>query len=223
MCFSASSSFTAAFFLLSVGALTVLRIKNRSQLMFSLIPFLFGIQQACEGIVWLTLNTPDSFLHKAAAFLFLIFAITVWPIWIPISIFCFEKGIRKILLFILSIIGALVAIYVSYFMMKNGVTVMPMENSIFYNIGDVDPFSPKLDIIIYCLPTILPFLITKMPYAKLAGLTILGSLLIAYYFKYETFGSVWCFFAAILSIFVLFCLDAMNKNNHQYSNLEDLV
>src|SRR3990167_5604809 len=161
MCFSASSSFTAAFFLLSVGALTVLRKKNRSQLMFSLIPFLFGIQQACEGIVWLTLNTPDSFLHKAAAFLFLIFAITVWPIWIPISIFCFEKGIRKIL----------------------------------------------------------PFLITKMPYAKLAGLTILGSLLIAYYFKYETFGSVWCFFAAILSIFVLFCLDAMNKNNHQYSNL----
>jgi hypothetical protein len=224
MCFSASSSFTAAFFLLSIGTLTISKIRDKSQLMFAMIPFLFGIQQATEGVVWLTIANPNSFLNQTSAFIFLIFATVIWPFWVPASIFSFEKGARKILLLILTLLGTIISIYVGYFMIKNGINVKQINYSIFYNIGDISPFLEEISILIYCIPTIIPFFITKMPYAKTAGVSIITSLLIAYFFKRATFGSVWCFFAAVVSVFVLFCLDAMNKDNgNRFTTLKDLV
>src|SRR3990167_199518 len=224
MCFSASSSFTATFFLISIGALALSRIKDKSQILLASIPFLFGIQQAFEGIVWLTISDPNCLAHKISAFLFLIFAMVVWPIYIPISLGLIETGIRRIVLFLLSLFGVAISVYLLYFIIINGITTVQIKNSIFYNIGKIVQFPPQIDVLIYCIPTILPFFISRIKYTKIAGVSIFLSMIVAYYVKEETFGSIWCFFAALLSMFILFLIRELNEEScDDRSTIDDIV
>lgn len=50
MCFSASASF---------GVASIKKTHHPSQLLFASIPFIFGVQQIAEGLLWLTLSNPD--------------------------------------------------------------------------------------------------------------------------------------------------------------------
>src|SRR3990167_867760 len=224
MCFSASSSFTATFFLVSIGILTLSKTKDKSQIMLASIPFFFGIQQAFEGIVWLTISDPSCLAHKISAFLFLIFAMGVWPMYIPISFALLETGFRKIILFLLELIGMAISAYLIYFMIINGITTVQIKHSIFYNIGKIVQFSPQIDVLIYCIPTILPFFISRIKYTKIVGASIFISMIVAYYVKEETFGSIWCFFAALLSIFILFLIRELNEEScDDRSTIDDIV
>lgn len=211
MCFSASSSFTAAFLLTGIGAYSIKHRPNNKALMFASIPLLFGIQQACEGLVWLTINNPN-LLNKIATNIFLIFALIIWPIWIPLSLLQLDTGkIKKILKLIL-LFGIAIAILISYKLILQPAIAVPMCNSIYYLMGNLDLFLPeKILILIYCIPIILPLFVTKISHVKIGGLALITSLFVSYFFKYETFGSTWCFFAALLSIFVLWSLSGMKK------------
>ena len=59
MCFSASASFTAAAFLIPTGGYCVysaIELKRFHYLALALIPIFFGVQQAIEGGVWLSMT-----------------------------------------------------------------------------------------------------------------------------------------------------------------------
>lgn len=211
MCFSASSSFTASVLLSGIGILALKNNRNKTLMMVASIPLLFGIQQFFEGIVWLTINNPNDWLHKFAAYIFLFFATALWPVWVPLALAQYDKGKIQKILYGISVIGFAIAGYVLYKLLNEPTYATQVKNSIFYYIGNVDPFVPHYGIIIYSIPTILPFFITKLPLAKIGGTAIAISLLVAYHIKNETFTSVWCFFSAVLSIFILFSLDKANQ------------
>ena len=52
MCFSAAASFTAGAALSVVGVITVRRSRGAVELPLALVPLLFGIQQITEGVLW---------------------------------------------------------------------------------------------------------------------------------------------------------------------------
>ena len=56
MCFSATASFTAGTALTAVGGLTVRKSRGKAELPLALVPLLFGIQQLTEGVLWLSLR-----------------------------------------------------------------------------------------------------------------------------------------------------------------------
>ena len=95
MCFSATASFAASG-ALTVSLVSAVRIKRRSLLMLALMPLLFAIQQAAEGLVWLTVaskqHTP---LHHFGVYAFLAVALVVWPIWLPVSLLLAEQQPRR--------------------------------------------------------------------------------------------------------------------------------
>ncbi|KTD57119.1 hypothetical protein Lsai_1723 [Legionella sainthelensi] len=55
MCFSASASFTAAGVIAAVGICSLLKARTYPLFLFALTPLFFAVQQALEGIVWITL------------------------------------------------------------------------------------------------------------------------------------------------------------------------
>ena len=59
MCFSAGASFTAGVVLSAVGVANHRKAKKPSQRLLALIPFLFGLQQVAEGVLWVTLRSSD--------------------------------------------------------------------------------------------------------------------------------------------------------------------
>jgi len=96
MCFSAEASFAVAGVLTVVGWYTNKCVKTKQQKPFALIPWLFAIQQAAEGFVWLSAKGHIALCWGLyASYIFLLFALAIWPVWIPFSLLALERGHSK--------------------------------------------------------------------------------------------------------------------------------
>lgn len=172
--------------------------KDKRSLPFASIPLLFGIQQAIEGVVWISFGS--AFWNTLSTYAYSMFSHVLWPVFVPISVLLLETDpVRKKILTMFSVVGSAVGVYLLYFLVTDPVTAHVVNNSIAYH-------SPHL----YVLPTILLYLIatcgsclvSSHKLVRIFGAVLLVSFGIAAWFYTETFFSVWCFFAAVLSVFV---------------------
>lgn len=212
MCFSAGASFAAAGTLSAISLLSIQRITRKKELLpIPLTPLFLGIQQACEGLVWVTINNGDttSLIHLASMYSFLFFAGMFWPIWIPGSLYYMEKKYkRKQLLCGLIIIGSIVSLFLLYHWILQTTGARVINHHIDYPVADYPngTMGTMSDIIahiinaLYGVATITPFFVSSVPYMKILGAMIGISGLITYIFYLIAFPSVWCFFAALCSI-----------------------
>jgi len=213
MCFSATSSFSAAALLTAGGIFAIKNTPSKQYYLLAIIPLLFAIQQASEGIVWLTYNNIKmAVLTNAAAHVFLIFAFLIWPLWIPSSLFFLEKSkFRKKLLGIIFIIGILLFLTGLYTISFYKETVNISVHNIQYHINYPNFISTNFYLIIYACTTILPFFISSLKEGTISGSFLFLSLIFTYLFMLNTFISVWCFFAAIISLMILVILRKNKK------------
>ena len=198
MCFSAAASFAAGGTLSVVGGLTIAKVRKKSELSFASIPLLFGIQQAIEGAVWVSYGSP--ILNTIATYAYSMFSHVLWPIFIPFSVLMIETDpIRKKILRLFSFMGLAVGLYLLYFILVDPVTAHVVNNSIAYH-------SPHLYVYLimalYLVTTCGSCLVSSHKIINIFGVVLFISFAIAAWFFTETFFSVWCFFAAILSIIV---------------------
>ncbi len=216
MCFSAQASFATSAILLLIGLRSITQVKSLRQVMLASIPLLFSIQQLCEGILWLTLSHNTlPLLSMIATYSFLFFALIIWPIWIPATLFMIEKNefSRKILS-VLTIIGSAISCYFLYSLIMQGSSAQIIGNHIFYNFY-VSFFQIQQETmaLFYCIPVVGSFFIASMPLLKFFGIALLVSILITITFWKFYFTSVWCFFAAVLSILTIIALKQTNMRS----------
>ncbi|MDP1879665.1 MAG: hypothetical protein Q8K60_01835 [Parachlamydiaceae bacterium] len=197
MCFSTEASFTAAAGLGIVGILTLKKCKSKSLYFLASIPLLFAIQQLSEGFLWLHFNQLiDSkiFFKKSISF-FLIFAFLIWPIWIPLSLYLPEKiQWRRILIGLNLFCGIILAAVNLYYSLQQDINVQLINHSIQY-LGN----TPS-QYYIYPVVVLLPFFLSSLRNAWIFGILTALAFIVAEYYYMETFVSVWCFFAAIVSL-----------------------
>ena len=197
MCFSTEASFTAALVLGATGGMTLKNSSFRSQFFLAAIPLLFAFQQLSEGTIWLHIsqNIGSNTLFINAQRTFLIFAFLVWPIWIPLSFAAVEQvPWRRYLLYLNLACGtALVLLNLSFAANQNP-SVQVVNHSLQY-IG----IAPSQNLI-YPLIVLLPCFLSSLKSVWIFGIFILFAYMIADYFYETTFVSVWCFFAAIVSL-----------------------
>ena len=205
MCYSAPVSFILSGVLTVVGALTIASVKNKSHLMFASIPLLFAVQQAAEGVVWLACCQPQYGCYTGqATYVFLFFAFVIWPCWMPLSLWMMEKNpMSKKILKALCVLGAMYGAYTTIMMMLYNVHADVAGHSIRYNIVGYNGFLWILDFLMYQIPTVLPFFVSRVPGVWIIGSAVTGSLIFTYYFMQATLVSVWCFFAAAISMMIL--------------------
>ena len=92
MCFSAGASFAGGAVISAVGVITQRKVKKPEQRLFAVIPLLFGLQQFAEGVLWVTLRSGGGdLLQSAAMYIFLITALVIWPVMIPLSLWFMEE------------------------------------------------------------------------------------------------------------------------------------
>lgn len=198
MCFSATASFVAGGALSAGGVLTLSKTRTKREVPFAGIPLLFGIQQAIEGIVWLSFGSP--LLKTIATYAFSMFSHVLWPIFVPIAILLLEKDpVRKKILRVFVGIGSAVGIYLFYFILADGITAEIMNGSISY---DAPHLYISFVLMLYVFATCVSSFISSQRIINIFGSVMLTSFLIAGWFFAETLISVWCFFAAVLSIII---------------------
>lgn len=208
MCFSATASLVAGGALSVTGGLTMMQAKTKSELPFASIPLLFGIQQAIEGVVWLSFGVP--LLHTIATYAYMTFSHVLWPIFVPVSIMLLEKDpFRKKILWMISFAGLAVGAYLAYYIITDVVTVQVINRSLCYYSSDSYPL---LVIMFYLLATCGSCFFSSHRIINLFGLVLSLSFIIAAWFFFQTFFSVWCFLAAILSVLVYWYFKREERN-----------
>jgi hypothetical protein len=207
MCFSTEVSFTASAGLAVIGIKTIL-VNNKKTRLLSYMPIIFSIHQFTEGMNWLFLSEGQSFIKTFFVHLYAYIQYVLWPIYIPLACYFLEIDNRKKRKLFHGVFVALGVGYAASWassMIQGDVIVRQICNpdcaGLIYLINF--PSSLHLWKLIYLTIITLPALISSYKSVKLFGfLTALAWLGSNVYFI-RSFGSTWCFFAAILSCIVL--------------------
>ncbi|MHB8508341.1 MAG: DUF6629 family protein [Candidatus Dormibacteria bacterium] len=199
MCFSATASFTAGTALTAVGGLTLSRSRGKAELPIAVVPLLFGAQQLTEGVLWLSLGH-NALLASVATYIFSVFSHVLWPIFVPFAILLVETvRWRRRAIGVFEVLGLGVGIFLLYFIVRFPVTARILGHSISYD-------SPHFFIIgvlvTYLLATCVSGLFSSHRCINTFGVLAFLLAVLAYVVSVSTFISVWCFFAAVLSLLV---------------------
>ena len=206
MCFSATGSFGVAAVIAGIGAVALTQDKPPSHKMLAAVPLLFAAQQVAEGVVWMTIDHPaDARAQGIAVALFLSFALVGWPIWVPISLYAAERNPRRRrVLAVLSWTGVAVGLYATVLLLRGQPTAHVAGHSIAYSYKERGPaLVLALYLPGYVLPTVVPFFVSTISRAKIMGAVLVLSLLATFVIERQALTSVWCFFAAILSVLIV--------------------
>ena len=217
MCFSPEASFTASFALFAIGILTISRIHSPRHLMIAMIPLLFSLQQACEGMLWLILDQPNLWLWQTIfKYGFLTFAFLVWPIWLPSSLFLVEtNSTRRLLLGLCASLGIIWAVYMLYVFIQTGAYVALGCYHIYYSIN-IPLITTGMGLVLYNLATILPLFIASVPKMWIFGIFAFLSCILSLVMWTQFFISIWCFFAALISLLVYATVQYLPASKQPY-------
>jgi len=203
MCFSAGASFGAGAVLTVIGVVSIKKTHRASQLLFASIPFVFGVQQIAEGVLWRTLPNPDYLnTQKIFTYIFLFFAQVLWPLWVPIAILLLEKNAtRKIIQKVWVVAGLMVGLYLAYCLMVFHVEAKIVGHHIAY-LQDYPDSLRKYVILLYAFATIVPPFFSHIRRMWMLGISILIAYVVTAVFYSHYILSVWCFFSSIISLSV---------------------
>ena len=211
MCFSATASFTVAAILVPVGGYCLVKARGagREWLAFAAYPLAFGIQQAIEGLVWQGIDGADPGLVDAAARGYTFFSHFFWLFWVPFSVWLVETGtMRRKLLLLLTVFGAVygLSMYLPLLLQEGWLSVEVVRHSLDYRASMIyDGVIDRTVIrVVYAIQVVMAFMLSTNPQVRLFGGLILLSVIVAFLVWRHAFVSVWCFFAALLSFYMLY-------------------
>lgn len=201
MCFSAPASFVAGFALVVVGTAIWKRGFKEEYRYLAFIPFVFALHQFIEGYVWLKQQEASLFV-----FFYLAIAFCFWPIWIPLSLLKLEKK-EKTRQLDLVFLGMGVASATVLASLLPFFEITTCVNAIHYILmGEIYELNVFALGITYLIAVVSPFLFSSIKKLKVFGLFFLFSAFFSYYMSIYWYISLWCFFSALLSLFLLWVI-----------------
>ncbi len=204
MCFSAPVSFATAAILGILWILIILKAKTKEDFFLSLVPLFFALQQFAEGMIWIG----NSFTQYFAYF-FLIVATLFWPSYVPFIISLLErktknKKRKKRLKYLL-----LTGIFLSTFLAISLLLGTPRPNlsgeglqySDIFSLGNLGSghLLEYLLLTIYVMVVVGSCWLSHLKIIRIFGWSLLAALLLSFALSFTTYGSRWCYFAAVLS------------------------
>lgn len=203
MCFSATASFTSSAVIGVIGVATLARSTHRREWLFASIPLLFALHQFAEGMVWLGL-TGDGLpgAVKPWGFAYMLYAQGLLTLLIPLSVWLIEPDHRRrrlVLPFLA--LGAALTLYMLWALLTFPTAIYVEGHSVVYG----NPASSHLWIaVLYVLATCGALFFSGYRYIMVLGAVNLVGVLLTIWLKQYAFTSVWCAYAAVVSVLIYF-------------------
>lgn len=193
-----------------VGLLSLRKVQIRQELPFAAIPFIFAIQQFIEGMLWLVLPQADStILQYWLTQSYVVFIGMVWPTLIPLGLILIEPSlVRKRFIQAISLLGVAVAAYTLSIILRYGVSAVIANECIVYQYPGDD--RPGI-LAVYFIATCMAFFFSSHRSVRWIGSANVAGFIVAYYFYRLNYASVWCFFAAVVSVLIYIYFDRRAK------------
>ena len=228
MCFSATVSYSAAAVLVTTGVYAVRQARRlpRPYLMWALVPVLFGLQQAFEGRVWQEIDAGDASAAVPFALGFHFFSHFLWLWWFPLCSYLVEPGqtgkigkLRKRIIGGCAIFGAFAGtlVYSEMLFHSEWMSVAVREQSITYDFSF--PYRSPIHLPItpaalYVLTILVPLLFSSHRLIRIFGVLVILSMVLASETYSYAYVSVWCFFAAVLSFYLVYMIRHLVAAGH---------
>ena len=202
MCFSATANFVGSGVLCGVGVVTLTKVKHRRELLFASLPVLFAIHQFIEGFVWLGLDgiLSPAVTHDMGA-AFMLYAQGFLPFLLPLSVLLFEptaESRRQMVPFL--VLGGGTTLYILWALTAFPTQVYVRGNSIVY----INQATNNLTVaVLYVIATCGSLFFSKIRMMVIFGAANLAILLMVMEFKRYAFTSLWCAYAAVVSVIIL--------------------
>jgi hypothetical protein len=184
-----------------IGVATLRHVREPRALPFAAVPMLFAVHQFTEGMVWLGLEGRIGRLAlDHFAFLYTMYAQGLLPLLMPLAIMLMEpRGWRRGVMMGLTAIGAVAAAWDVV-----GLITLPLNTCIEGNsIGYHNAMTANLPIsLLYIGATCGALLLSSHRVVRWYGALNIIVLSITQIVKATTFASVWCFYAASMSIII---------------------
>jgi hypothetical protein len=203
MCFSATADFTGSVVLGAVGIATLREVKDRRELLLAAMPCLFALHEFVEGFVWMGLDGTMSpqVAHNAGA-AFVLYAQGILPFLLPLSVFLIEptkRQRRRMLGFV--ILGGLLSLYLAWGLIAYPLAISDQSHSIVY-VNVIT--NTMLVAVLYVIATCGSLFFSGFgPLVELGWFNLVGLLVVAMVKRYA-FTSVWCGYAAVVSVIIYF-------------------
>jgi len=149
---------------------------------------------------------------------FLFFAYFLWPFYVPFSAHLIEKEAKRRSIFkVFTVVGFVfgAALYVPLLFNPDWLLVELAKSSILYKpvlLFD-EVVSRTMVRVFYAIIIAIPLLFSSVKTLRIFGILIFSSVVFsAIYYNYA-FVSIWCFFAAILSLYIAYIMYKLPSNN----------
>jgi hypothetical protein len=203
MCFSATADFTGSVVLGAIGVATLREVKDRRELLIAAMPCLFALHEFIEGFVWLGLEgiLSPQVAHNAGA-AYVLYAQGLLPFLLPFAVFLIEptkRQRRRMLGFV--ILGGVLALYLLWGLIAYPVQISMQANSILY-VNVIT--TTTLVAVLYVIATCGSLFFSGFRALVMLGWYNLVGLLVVMLVKRYAFTSVWCAYAAVVSVVIYF-------------------
>mgnify|MGYP001144583069 CR=1 FL=1 len=175
--------------------------------MIATLPFLFGLQQLVEGLVWIAGYVGNAHHVAQYSLLYMFFTWIAWPVWVPVSAYFLERGARGNIILLFVVAGAMLGglQFIPYFVHHGWLTTTFLRWAVRYeDINLLDGLvSRTVTYAIYVAVVVVPFLLVRNWEIKVFGLLVASVLVVTYVFFSYAYISVFCFGGAAISVYLL--------------------
>jgi hypothetical protein len=215
VCFSATADLVAGGVLVPLGVLSLAQVRHPREAAYAALPLLLGAHQLVESLVWKgSEGEVDSATAHAAAVAYVVFALPVLPLLVPLAVLLLDPGRRRWIAPFVAL-GAVVCAVMAHAVATHGVRVDVHPHALVYHVGLP---RPELWTGLYVLAVMGACLVSHYPGVKLFGLlNLVGITVVALAYR-EAFASLWCVYAALASLVVLW---HMLQRRHHEAELEE--
>ena len=187
----------------AIGVATLTEVKHRRELLLAAVPCLFALHQFTEGFVWLGLDHRLSPLvaHDAGA-AFVLYAQGLLPFLLPLSVLLIEPTLRRrrrMLGFL--ILGTALALYILWGLIAYPLQVFVRGHGIVY-LNEMT--SLTVIAVLYVIATCGALLFSGFRDLVVLGWVNLAGLVMVIVVKSYAFTSLWCAYAAAVSVIIYF-------------------
>jgi hypothetical protein len=199
MCFSPEGDLVGGMVVTAIGVDACRHLRGRNNLLLlAALPLVLGAHQIDESLVWWSLQ--DHVPHLAgriAMWIYLVIAMVVVPILVPLAIFKVEPTARRRWLMAPFVaLGTGVGVVLLLQLLRGPVTVRLGSYHLAYSIGLRHGI---LIIGLYVVATCGPLLVSGYRDIFVFGLANLVVVIILARLTADGFASLWCFYAALAS------------------------
>jgi hypothetical protein len=204
VCFSPEADAAVGVIALAVGIDALRHVRAANEIVLGSLPLLFGVHQLTEAFVWWGLE--DRVAHviqTVAVWAYLVFALALVPVLVPLAAGLVERRLgRRRIIAACGALGAAVAVGLTVPMFRGSVTATIERRHIEYHVEALGRGGQLTSL--YVIATCGALLASS--YRDLAGLG-LANLIAVPLLVWLTVGgfvSLWCFWAAIVSVVIAF-------------------